>query len=105
MLQKCPVSYVVDFFLSGERMPAPTQAVIQAALTQALIGQGFLQQVQDPISGALMPASPPQLTPAKAKEVQAIATAISQVWDAWQKAQSVAVVQTTGLGVGPTALP
>ncbi len=79
-------------------MPAPTPAQIELVLTQALINQGFVKRVKDPESGALVPAQPLKLPELKAKEVTAMAQALSLVWSTWQTATVVTIPITSTAG-------
>lgn len=65
-----------------------------------MLSQGFLLMTPDPLTGELIPAVPAQLPPAKVKEVQAMATALFEVWQAWQTGQVVEVP-----GSSPGTLP
>jgi len=85
-------------------MPAPTIETFKTALTQAYLSQGFSKKVVDPISGNLINAVPPALPEAKAKEVMAQATALSQVWMAWQLSQVVTVPVTGVPGTPSTGI-
>lgn len=80
-------------------MPAPTSNQFEVALTNALLAQGFVKMVVDPLSGKLVPAVPPQLPDYKAKEVKAQAVALAQVWAVWQATQ---VVTVPGITTGPS---
>jgi hypothetical protein len=79
-------------------MPAPTPAVLELALTNAYLSQGFVQQVVDPVSGNLVPSVPPVLPAALQKQVQAIAQALALVWATWETDTVVSIPETSPEG-------
>jgi hypothetical protein len=77
-------------------MPAPTPSQIQTALTQAFINAGFMAQAY--VDGAAVPVQPPQVTPAAAKLIKALASGDGAWFAAWQAAQIVSIPVTSAQG-------